>query len=63
MEMVNLTDSRCTPAETDAGTHCIGDWVSPISILDAQKRYILFLCWEFNLDSSAMQPVAVPTEL
>lgn len=48
---------------TEPGTHWIGDWVGPKSILDAQMGNVLFFWWEFNLDSSAMQPVAVPTEL
>jgi hypothetical protein len=50
---------RFTPRETAPGTHWIGGWVGPRTVLDTEmKRKIPSLCRESNPSTQVVQPVA-----
>jgi hypothetical protein len=48
-----------SPGERTSGTHRVRGWVGARSRLDvAKKKNNLYPCWELNLNSSVVQPIA-----
>jgi hypothetical protein len=50
---------RFIPRERAPGTHWIGGWVDPRTVLDAAKRKISSPRWESNPRTPIVQPIII----